>query len=247
MVVANSGPAQERVNNLTVEVERLEAIFASNFAQWNKLNLPSAAHYFQSSYAEVIDVLARISTEERAKDVDENSKPHLKALFKRSVKLLSRSVRYAKKAKSAIGPVHKLLLADVRRLNQRHDLNGVNGLLKHMVKMSSQLASVWPPAREAWTENGSDLKPDKEFDAVFQRFRDLDKKLSRRTQDDYELYAQQSWILLRDACKALHIPEIHADPGEDFFNNETRPTYLDYPQRSRSAYTVGASGRGFLP
>ncbi|KAI0446401.1 hypothetical protein F4803DRAFT_568421 [Xylaria telfairii] len=243
MVVASSGPAQDRVNNLTVEVERLEAIFASNFAQWDKLNLPSAAHYFQASYAEVIDVLARISAEERAKDVDENSKPHLKALFKRSVKLLSRSVRYVKKAKTAIEPVHKLLLEDVRRLNQRHDLNGLNGLLEHLVKMSGQLAGIWPPARNAWTENGSDLKQDKEFDVVFQRFRDLDKVLSRRTQDDYELYAQQSWVLLRDACKALHIPQIHTDPGEDFFNNETRPTYLDYPQRSKECLY----GRGKRP
>ncbi|KAI1735669.1 hypothetical protein F4680DRAFT_469842 [Xylaria scruposa] len=214
--------------------ERLEAAFASDFANWKQLNLPTAAHFFQASYAEAIDTLARISVEEWAKDT-KPLRPQLKALFKRCVQLLSESVRYAKKVSIALRPVHKPLLSDVRRFNTRHDLNGINGLLEHLVNMSSQLADIRPPAREAWTEKGTDLKADKDFDAVFQQFRDLDTLFPRKTQEDYELYARQSRTLLLDACRALHIPEIQAQPGDDFFNNETRPTYLDYHQASNEA------------
>ncbi|KAI0454129.1 hypothetical protein F5B21DRAFT_257661 [Xylaria acuta] len=233
---------QQRLNNLTVEVDRLEAVFASEFAHWKKLDFPSAVHYFQVSYAAVIEILARISTEDLFEDKDEQLQPYLKALFRRSVKLLSRSLKYARKVNVALRPVHKLLLSDLRSLNERHDLNGVNGLLKHLMKTSSLLADIRPPARDAWTEDGSDLKPDEEFDAVFQRFRDLNKQ-PRRTQDDYELYARQSWILLLDGCRALHIPEIQADPGNDLFDNETRPTYVDYPQHSKECLY----GRGKRP
>ncbi|KAI8945771.1 hypothetical protein F4801DRAFT_567188 [Xylaria longipes] len=243
MVAHVSLTPQQRLANRTADVKRLEAIFASEFAQWKGLNFPSAVHCFQSSYAEVIDTLDRISAENLMGDADAELQPNLKALFRRSVRLLSRSVRYAKKVNVALRPVHKLLLSDVLRLNRRHDLNGVNGLLRHIVKMNSQLAAIRPPAREAWTEDGGDLKPDEEFDAVFHRFRALDKQLTRRTQDDYELYARQSWILLLDACKTLHIPEIEAQPGKDFFNNETRPTYVDYPQRSKECLY----GRGKRP
>ncbi|TRX89190.1 hypothetical protein FHL15_009888 [Xylaria flabelliformis] len=235
MVVASSDDPQARLTDLAANVERLEAAFASDFADWGKLNLPSAAHYFQVSYAEVIDILASISAEERAKDVTEQLQPQLKALFGRCVDLLSESICYAKKVSIALRPVHKLLLSDVRRFNKRHDLNSINGLLDHLVNMSCQLADIRPPAREAWTDDGNDLKPDEEFDAVFQRFRDLDTLFPRKTQDDYELYARESWIILLDACRTLHIPEIRAQPGDHFFDNETRPTYVDYPQASDEA------------
>ncbi|KAI0544964.1 hypothetical protein F4679DRAFT_600095 [Xylaria curta] len=234
MAVASSNDPQERLKKLTADVARLEAAFASDFANWKQLNLPSAAHFLQASYAEAIDTLARISAEQWTKDAKQ-LQPQLKALFKRCVQLLSESVRYAKKVSIALRPVHKLLLSDVRRFNERHDLNGINGLLEHLVNMSSQLADIRPPARAAWTEDGTDLKPDKEFDAVFQQFRDLDTLFPRKTQEDYELYAKQSRTLLLDACRALHIPEIQAEPGDDFFNNETRPTYLDYHQASNEA------------
>ncbi|KAI0530433.1 hypothetical protein GGR58DRAFT_524469 [Xylaria digitata] len=222
---------QVRLHTLSVAIDRLEEVFDLNFSQWDKLNIPSAAHYFQLSYAEIIHILNLITEEEWKEDADPELKPKFKALFKRCVGLLSRSFDYAKEAGVFLRPVHKALLSDVRRLCERRDINGKNGLGLHIIMMFNQLYDTWPPAREAWTACGNDLKLDAGFDRIFDEFNNLDNR-RRKTQGDYESYARSSWNLLQDACSALHIPHNQLISGDDFFNNDTRPTYVDYPCNS---------------
>ncbi|KAJ2989228.1 hypothetical protein NUW58_g3577 [Xylaria curta] len=223
------GTPQGRLANLTTDVSRLEATFAAEFAQWSQHNFPSTAHYFQSSYAEVIDILGHVAEEGSREDADVRLKPNLKALFGRCVGLLSRSVDYIEKADVSLMPVHKALYSDLLRFSQRRDLN----------------ENIRPPAREVWAAGRNDLKSDDEFDAKFEKFRNVDQQ-PRRTQGSYESYARQSWLLLQEACRALHIPEGEAYPGDDFFNNDPRPTYVEYSLRSKEFLYGRGSRPGIL-
>ncbi|KAK5633237.1 hypothetical protein RRF57_008951 [Xylaria bambusicola] len=215
-----------QLKNLITVVERLENGFATKFANWKGLGLPSAAHYFQQSYAETISILHSI-TGESQKDVAPQLKLDLKALFKRTVALLPMSVGYARSVGVRLRPVHKDLLSNVQHLCERPDIRGTNGLAIHVIQMYKQLDDIWPPAREAWEKGGTDLKPDTEFDLAYEQFCGLDNQ-RRRMQGDYERYARNSWRLLLKACQALHLPEGRVHPGDDFFNNDTRPTYVEY-------------------
>ncbi|TGJ82743.1 hypothetical protein E0Z10_g6020 [Xylaria hypoxylon] len=223
---------QVRLSNLIAAIDGLEEAFATEFSQWDKLNLSTPAHLFQVSYAKVIRILQLVTEEEWKQDADPELKPDLRDIFKRGVNLLSKSFEYVKKADVSLDSIHKLLLSDVRRLCERRDITGRNGLGVHVIRMFNRLYDIWPPAREAWTAGGSDLKPDAEFDRIFDEFYDLDNQ-SRKMQGDYESYARISWDLLQDACRALHIPESQTSPGDDFFHNNTRPTYVDYPCNSK--------------
>lgn len=213
-------------------VERLENAFITSFANWDQLNMPSAAHYFQKTYAEIIRTLSIISEEEWKEDVDPQLKLNLGALFKRAVALLPMAIMYAKEARDDLWPVHKALLSSVRELGERRDVTGTNGLVVHIIRMYKYLEEIWPPARQAWAQSGTDLKPDSQFGLIYEEFCGLDNEL-RDLQGDYERYARNSWQLLTKAFQALHLPESELHPGAGFFNNDTRPTYVSFACNSK--------------
>ncbi|KAJ3569372.1 hypothetical protein NPX13_g6109 [Xylaria arbuscula] len=226
-------------DTLVAAVDRLENSFASRFANWDQLNLPSAAHYFQQSYVEAIRTLRRISEEQWKENSDPVLKLHLELLFKRTVALLPLSIEYAKEARNNLRPVHKALLSNVQELGERHDVTGTNGLAIHIIRMYKQLDDIWPPAREAWVDSGLDLKPDAEFDNIYEDFCLLYRE-QRHSQGDHERYARQSSRLLVKALEALHLPESQLDLDDSFFKNETRPTYVSFPCNSKEfLYGIG--------
>ncbi|KAI1357785.1 hypothetical protein F5Y08DRAFT_346369 [Xylaria arbuscula] len=226
-------------DTLVAAVDRLENSFASRFANWDQLNLPSAAHHFQQSYVEAIRTLRRISEEQWKEPSDPVLKLHLELLFKRTVALLPLSIEYAKEAGNNLRPVHKALLSNVQELGERRDVTGTNGLAIHIIRMYKHLDDIWPPAREAWVDSGLDLKPDAEFDNIYEEFCRLYKE-QRHSQGDYERYARQSSRLLEKALEALHLPESQLDLDDSFFKNETRPTYVSFPCNSKEfLYGIG--------
>ncbi|RWA07125.1 hypothetical protein EKO27_g7986 [Xylaria grammica] len=236
-----AGGPRARLNFLVEAINGLDNRFKTNFSQWASLKLRSPAHYFQASYSETISILQLISEERWKVDADPELEPDLKKAFKAAVNLLSKSLDYAKGAGYILRPVHKELLSDVRRLSERRDVTGRNGLGLHIIGMFTQLHDIWPPGREAWTAEGSDLKPNDDFDRIFNEFDALDHK-GLKMQGDYEIFARHSWDLLQDACRALHIPENQASPGDYFFHNDARPTYVDYPCDSNE-FLYGKGGR----
>ncbi|KAI3318518.1 hypothetical protein HD806DRAFT_511882 [Xylariaceae sp. AK1471] len=227
---------QERLNNLITVVDRLEEGFSSEFADWESKNLPSAEDYFEWTYSEIIRTLRRITDEKFKDNADPTLKSSFDALFARAVGLLSRSVEHVRKVNVSLGPLHKRLLADMFRLAETQYCSGLNGLSMHLISMGNQLRQIWPPAREAWEEDGTDLKPDEEFERVYEAFENLENT------GQYDLYSRDSWLQLKAACRALHIPEREALPGQDFFHNETRPTYVDYSCTSKE-FLYGIGGR----
>jgi len=86
-----------------------------------------------------------------------------------------------------------------------------------------------PPVEDSWTEDKSDIKPDPEFDTAYFKFLDLEHRMPRKRQGQIELYARVSWLQLNLALRALGLPEHLAEPPDNFFQNEVRPTYVDYP------------------
>ncbi|KAI0969476.1 hypothetical protein F4678DRAFT_473710 [Xylaria arbuscula] len=240
-VVEDIKSPQDRLTALTAVISKLQEGFATDFTEWDRFKLPSPAHYFRLSYSEVIRTLRLITEEDWKPDSNPKLKPELHKLFDRGTDLLSSSITYAKKAGVSLRPVHKALLSDVRHLCERRDINGTNGLAIHVIKMLKQLQDIRPPAGGAWTVDGTDLKPDAEFDLIFEEFCDLDNQ-KRKFQGDHERFARNSWRLLQGACEALHLTEGETQPSDDFFNNDTRPTYVEFSCKSKE-FLYGKEGR----
>ncbi|KAI1752116.1 hypothetical protein F4782DRAFT_156258 [Xylaria castorea] len=230
----------ERLEELTGRVNDLEAAFQVQFAQWSKKKLASAAEYFLWTYTETIHAMELIRAENYKDDADPNLKPEFDSLFQRVIKLLHQAVEHVKVAKHQLTPVHKGLLKNVHRINNTPDINN-DGLTMHQIKMGNQLTEIRPPNRAAWMKDGKDLKPDSEFDRIYQEFCDL-KKDQRIAQTRHEMYATRSWQLLQSAFQALHIPGIEIRPSDSFFNNDARWTFVDYPYGSHE-FLYGKNGR----
>ncbi|KAI8624226.1 hypothetical protein F5Y19DRAFT_324264 [Xylariaceae sp. FL1651] len=219
---------QERFDNLTEAVDRLEDAFAEEFTNWGQMNQPNPETYFWATYSDIILALEHISTEKYKKD----AVPGLQALFDRAVGLLRISLEYAQKADVRLRPRHKSLLEAVTRLGKRADITASNDLGLHVGRMNRFLRHIRPPPREAWTEDGTDLKPDNEFNRIYEEFCSSDEK-PHKGPEDHEYYILYSYRLLQSACVALHIPPVHALIPKGFFENDTRPTWVDYSCRSK--------------
>jgi hypothetical protein len=221
-IAGNPLDPEERSEDLIAHVDTLEKGFTSEFADWDAQHYPSAEDYFEWTYAEIIRTLHLIEEEKFKNNANQPLKSKYEALWARAVGLLGRSVDHVKKVDVGLRPVHKRLLADMLRLASTQYTSGANGLSMHLISMGNQLHQIWPPAREAWVEDGTDLKPDEDFERLYEAFSSLQDIGS------YDLYVKNSWIHLNMACRALHIPEHKSLPDPDFFRNETRPTYVDY-------------------
>lgn len=231
---------RERLEDLTGRVQNIEAAFQVQFAQWSKKDLRNAAEHFLWAYTETIHAMELIRAENYKADVDPSLAPDLASLFQRVIKLLHEAVEYVKVAKQKLTPVHKGLLNNVLRINNTHDINN-DGLNMHQIKMGNQLSKIRPPNRAAWTKDGKDLKPDSEFDRVYQDFCDL-KRDTGSSQTRHEMYATRSWKLLESGFLALHLPVGEVYPDEDFFDNDARWTFVDYPYGS-DEFLYGKNGR----
>ncbi|KAI0440124.1 hypothetical protein F4803DRAFT_491153 [Xylaria telfairii] len=231
---------RERLEDLTGHVHSIEAVFQVQFAQWSKKGFGSAAEYFLWAYTETIQAMELIRAENYKSDVDPSLAPDLASLFQRVVKLLHQAVEHVKVAKQKLTPVHKGLLENVLRINNTPDINH-DGLNMHQIKMANQLSKIQPPNRAAWVKDGKDLKSDSEFDRVYQDFCDL-KRDTGSSQTRHEMYASKSWKLLESAIQALHLPVGDVYPDEDFFDNDARWTFVDYPSGS-DEFLYGKNGR----
>ncbi|KAI0452835.1 hypothetical protein F5B21DRAFT_320054 [Xylaria acuta] len=240
MVAKDPKTPLERLEDLTGRVHNLEAAFQVQFAQWSKKKLGSAAEYFLWAYTETIHAMELIRAENYKSDYDTNLRPELDILFQRVVKLLHQAVEYVKVAKYQLTPVHKGLLKNVHRINNTPDI-GNDGLNMHQIKMGNQLMEIRPPNRAAWMKDGKDLKPNSEFDRIYEDFCQL-KRDTRIAQTSHEMYATGSWQLLQSAFQALHLPVIEILPDDDFFDNDVRWTFVDYPYGS-DEFLYGINGR----
>ncbi|KAI0414915.1 hypothetical protein F5X98DRAFT_365551 [Xylaria grammica] len=235
----------ERFNDLTNVVSDLEYGFNTNFANWEEENHASAEDYFLWAYAGTVDALRLITDEKWKDDVDSSLKINIDKLFTRALQLLPKSVEYVRITGPALNRVHKGLLKAMLLLAERGDVTVSNGLGVHLVQMGGQLYRIRPPPRGAWNAAASDLKESDEFDGIFQEFLCLEKDPLNK-QGQHELYVLQSHRLLERALRALGLPEHEAHPKDDFFHNETRPTFVEYPYGSEEFFYGRGSRPGIL-
>ncbi|KAI1298543.1 hypothetical protein F5Y03DRAFT_398086 [Xylaria venustula] len=220
--------AEARVKNLTVVVERLEAGFQTNFAVPREKRPAKPEDYFLETYSGIPEALSLIEEERWRDGADDVVVKDAEDLFARVWELLPQSVEHVKKTGRRLTRVHKRLLKAMHRLAARPDVRGDNGLLTHILNMADQLKIVRPQPRDAWNADGSDLRSDEEFEDTYKEFNDLQKDPDNK-QQQHELYARKSWQLLKKALFALDLPVTGVFPRDEFFLNETRPAYVEYP------------------
>ncbi|KAI1160716.1 hypothetical protein F5B18DRAFT_631505 [Nemania serpens] len=227
-MATNSNSPKKRLHDLSAAVGNLE----------NALNRTSPKEYFLGTYQEAFHTLRLILEEKWRGDADPTLRADLDSLSSRTVEVLSRSVDYDSVAESGLSSVQGLRRA-VYRLSEWSGRSSYR-LGEHLVNMTLQFQKMEPPPRSAWTQDGSDLKPDVEFERLFKEFGALEKD-PRNFQCIYELYVAKSYSLLEAACEALSLPADQAYPDARFFDNESRPTYVEYPYGSREfAYGKGS-------
>ncbi|TGJ80479.1 hypothetical protein E0Z10_g8284 [Xylaria hypoxylon] len=244
-MAANLKPPKERFDDLTKVVSNLEDGFSTNFANWSGKKHAGTQEYFLWTYSTTVDTLRLITSEKWKNDVDSNFKSDLNNLFERALELLPRSVEHVRTTGPKLTRVHKGLLEAMLRLAGRGDVTVSNDLGVHLVRMGIQLYSIRPPPRGAWNSAASDLKGSGEFDGIFQEFVLLEKDPTNK-QVQHELYVGESFELLERALRALCLPEHEAYPRDDFFHNETRPTFVEYPYGSKEFLYGRGSRPGIL-
>ncbi|KAI1739106.1 hypothetical protein F4680DRAFT_422870 [Xylaria scruposa] len=230
------GPS-ERLKDLTDRVQGVEAVFKAKIASKSGSSDPQ---HFLRTYTETIDAMELIRAESYKDDADAKLKPDLDSLFQRVMKLLSTAVRHVYFVREKLTPVHKELLKLVLRINNTPDINN-DGLTRHQIEMGDRLTKIRPPAEEAWTDDGQNLLHNHEFNRKYKEFCNL-KRDARIAQTRHEMYATRSWQLLQSAFRELDIPVIKIYPTGDFFDNDTRWTFLDYPYGSHE-YLYGKGRR----
>ncbi|KAI0869953.1 hypothetical protein GGS24DRAFT_493360 [Hypoxylon argillaceum] len=235
---------QERLQDLATVIGNLEDGFEYEFTDWSLYGHSSAAEYFLWAYSETINTVKLISGEKWKDDFDPSLRSDLDHLVSRAAQLLSLSIEHIAETGSSLSKVHKGLLQASRRLSAWGDC-GTNGLSSHPIRMALQLRTIEPPLRSAWTQDGYDIKPDEEFERIFEEFNALEKD-PRNFQYNHELYVSESYRFLEAACEALNIPADKVYPDDNFFSNETRPTFLEYPAGSREFFYGKGSRPGIL-
>ncbi|KAI0107864.1 hypothetical protein GGR51DRAFT_145564 [Nemania sp. FL0031] len=230
---------QARLNDLTAVVSDLESGFRDKFAQWDKKGHAGPEEHFLWTYTEAINTIKLIASE-KWKNENPSLSPDLDQLEARVTPLLFRSVDYIKETGFRLSRVHKGLVKALRSLTTWGNCD-LQGLGTHTIHMFLRLKIIQPPPRAAWNQDASDLKPDEEFEQIFEKFVGL-KKLSKHFQFKHEMFVSQSYRLLKDACEALNIGAEKAYPDERFFENDFRPTYVEYPYGSQE-FTYGKGTR----
>ncbi|KAI1127100.1 hypothetical protein F5Y10DRAFT_200229 [Nemania abortiva] len=226
MATSSKSP-RERLDHLTATVGVLEDGFEDKFAQWSEKGHSSSAEYFLWTYEASINTIQEISAQKWKDDYDESLRPELDALVVRATQLPIRAEDYIKDTGYSLSVVHKGLLQALYRLSSWGDLD-LNGLSMHTIHMSLRLRGIRPHPRSIWTQDESDIKPDEGFERIFKEFVDLEK----RSHFPQEKYVLESHRLLQTACEALNIAGDEAYPSADFFSNERRPTFVEYPYGS---------------
>ena len=192
----------------------------------------SGAKRFLDIYLSILNVLYSARKEEYREDVVGDLKDDLKNIFERIYRLLDWSALYVAKCDVRLTPVHKELheaaIEFARKADHRDEL------FRHTMQMNERLDRIRPSVAIAWNADGSDFKPSDEFEAIYQQFEQLEKD-PNNFQQEQERYVYKSYDLLQCALRALRLPEYFADPEEEednFFYNETRPTYVEFPYGS---------------
>ncbi|KAJ8129080.1 hypothetical protein O1611_g4551 [Lasiodiplodia mahajangana] len=222
---------QARLDDLAAAVSELESGFQDKFAQWEQKGHASPEEYFLWTYSEAVNTIKLIESEKWKSDFDPNLSSDLDSIEARTTPLFEQSVYYMRETGFRLSRVHKGLLKASRRLKTWGSCD-LYGLTMHTIKMFLRLELIQPPPRSVWTQDASDIKPDEEFERIFEKFVAL-KTGPHHFQYKHETYVSQSYRLLTDACEALNIDRQKAYPDERFFENEFRPTFVDYPYGSK--------------
>ncbi|KAI0198384.1 hypothetical protein F4808DRAFT_436193 [Astrocystis sublimbata] len=222
----------ERLETLTQLVDKIERAYRLKFSQWNieHPNNPEINNHrtsFLWAYTETIHALELIRSEKFKSDADLDLVPALESLHGRVVKLLTRATEHVENVKVQLMPVHKELLANVYRINHIPDVHN-DGFSMHQISMGLLLDEIRPSNRDAWKKDGTDLLENSDFNRAYQEFCDV-PQATRNTQSHYMRYARASWLTLQDAFLALDIAAYEVYPGDEFFNNEFRWTFVEYP------------------
>lgn len=238
-MATSSKQSEEKLDDLSAAVSNLEDGLNWEFAQCSQKHYANPGEYFLWTYSEAVHTLQLISEEKWGDNADPNIRADLDSLSTRTVELLSRSVEYVRMNGFSLSPVHKGLLQVLHRLS---DWGGRSSyrLGTHIVNMTLQLQNIKPPSQLAWTQDGSDIKSDTDFERLFKEFSALEKD-PRNFQREHELYVTKSYSLLEAACETLNLPADQPYPDAHFFDNESRPTYVEYSYGSREfAYGKGS-------
>ncbi|KAI0541899.1 hypothetical protein GGR58DRAFT_510695 [Xylaria digitata] len=236
---------QKRLNDLVAVVDGLEAGFGTHFTDWKEQGYTSPDDYFLQTYETTVDTLKHITDEKWKDDADPSLKGDLDSLFAHALMLLPKSVEHVRTTGPRLGRLHKKLLGAMLRLAERGDVTGSNGLGVHLAAMGDQLSRIKPPPRAAWNAATKDLHESEEFEDLFLQFLSL-KKDPHNKQKHHELYVYSSHRLLGRALRALSLPEHEAYPENNFFNNESRPTFVEYPYGSKEFFYGRGSRPGIL-
>ncbi|KAI0186335.1 hypothetical protein EV127DRAFT_439091 [Xylaria flabelliformis] len=230
------GPS-ERLKDLTDRVEDLEAVYKTKIGGKNPTR---DERLFLQIYKKTIHAMELIRAKSSEDDADPELKPDLDRLFKRVMGLLSRAAAFVNNEREIFTPIHKKLLKLVLRMNKTPDANS-DGVLRYQIEMGNILMKFRPEYEEAWKDDGQDLKRNRKFERRYKEFCNLERD-TQIAQTRHEFYAMRSWQLLQDAFRESEIPVIEIMPFDNFFDNDIRWTFVDYPYGSHE-YLYGKDGR----
>ncbi|KAJ3554110.1 hypothetical protein NPX13_g10704 [Xylaria arbuscula] len=225
---------QARYDSLLATVNSLECTYRAGI-KFKHSNWDGGAKKFLNVYMGILGALDQVKIEicreEDFKQV-EGLWPKFLVLGGRVNKLLDWTAAYIGKYTIMYRPVYKELYAAVLGLSKNADHG--EELFDHIIQMNEVLERIRPAPALSWLEDGSDLKPCAEFEAVYAEFGQLEKD-PHNFQQQQESYVLRSYDLLCRALRALTLPEHMANPQheeDNFFHNDRRPTYVEFPYGS---------------
>ncbi|KAL7624224.1 hypothetical protein AAE478_005783 [Parahypoxylon ruwenzoriense] len=239
----DSDPNPEiRFDHWSDQVEQIETSISNGFSDHETIGMHTIPPYFLTIYSRIRVLLRGISAE-LAKD--DSVKENVNALLDRAVDLLGRCYEYFQEnSATLIGfeSFYVKIWSHIDALSREPFVSFRREIQTHILRMTSLAADVAPGAAAAW--HGDDIRNHNRFQRAFTEFMELGHGPSFQPRDDQDVryLIVRSRRLVHEALLGLRLPLSLARIPDGLFNDNTRPTYVDFSCHS-DEYLYGLGER----
>ncbi|KAI1101799.1 hypothetical protein F4804DRAFT_314918 [Jackrogersella minutella] len=228
--------AEDRLKAWSDSIEHLSNAATFGFSDFEAAGFQGSVPYFLSSYSNLITALSEISREIFKHESATES------LFNRAVETLERyfeHVRDNSEEFTAYRNFHYEIFVRVGLLSRQPFISFDGNISRHIRTMAVLVADLSPHAAEAWSDG--DLVGYERAAKAFEDFTELEIA-HRENEADYRDLVFRSQELVSEALVGLRLPTYLTQVQTNVFDDNTRPTYVDFSCNS-DEYLYGQGRR----
>ncbi|KAI2467804.1 hypothetical protein F4781DRAFT_400716 [Annulohypoxylon bovei var. microspora] len=231
------GVQDDKLKTLSDELNAIDSELSNEFGNFEAVGFQDMPLYFINIYSKLIATLREISRELVKKEATQ-----AEDVFNQAIGLLEKFYTFAEDNVDTLAKQTSIQHKLWTRLGylSRFPFTSLNpDIGRHIRAMTALATSLIPTVDQVWSDG--DIKPHKRFQRIFEDFKLLNTTPIENDADIHGIVFQ-SQEFLREAFLGLHIPLAVYDINLDLFDDNSRPTYVDFSCNS-DEYLFGQGTR----